>query len=276
MVLALARYYPHPAATWFSDAGIRIVVSMQVLRAAVWVLLLCGAAGANTIILTGLHTSLGLQNSLYFDEDGVASQAYWVGGIDIKVDNFSRVVFCVDLFTDINLSTYRTQLDFSDTPQLKRVGWLLQTQLPGITTAAGGAALQLAIWDIVTDNGDGFDPGKGRVTQSTDGTHPTDPKVLATAISLETISQGMSSNFGVVYHNFTTSGGTVVQTLMGGTVNDGGPQPTTPEISPVVLMLSGIGLMLIGRRRRRNSGTIEPHGERPDLRCEELASDARR
>jgi hypothetical protein len=141
---------------------------MKFLPACVLALMLCTAAHGTTIILTGLHSSLGMQSTLYFDEDGAATLEYWAGGIDVLVNGYSRMLFCVDLFTNIGLSTYGTVLDFSDTAQLQRVGWLLETQLAGIGTIAGGAAMQLAIWDIMTDNGDGFAAGKGRVTQSTD------------------------------------------------------------------------------------------------------------
>ena len=202
-----------------------MLASMSVVRAIVLAAILSIPGWATTIILTGVDSSLGMQQSLYFDQDGVATQEYWAGGINVLVNGFARLVFCVDLFTNIGLNTtYGTQLDFSDTPQLKRVGWLLQNELPLITTQAGGAALQLAIWDIVTDNGDGFGVGKGRIYQSTSGAHPTDPTVLATAISLESLSVGKSSNYGIcVYHNVTLSNGTTVQTLMGISINDGGP-----------------------------------------------------
>jgi hypothetical protein len=171
---------------------------MKLLTVLGLALLLCSAASGTTIIVSGLHSTLGMQSSLYFDEDGAATLEYWAGGIDILVNGYSRLVFCVDLFTNISLSTYNTQLDFADTPQLQRVGWLLQTQLPTIKTQAGGAALQLAIWDIMTDNGDGFAAGKGRITQSSDSAHPTDPTVLATAINLESISAGQHSLYGFV------------------------------------------------------------------------------
>ena len=146
--------------------------------------------------------------------------------------------------------------------------------MPTITTQAGGAALQLAIWDIMTDNGDGFGVGKGRIYQSTSGAHPTDPTVLATAISLESLSAGKSSNYGIVYHNVTLSNGTTVQTLMGISINDGGPEPV-PEPAPLILVLAGGGLIFLGGRRARNSDKIKAHGERSDIRSEELAGDAR-
>src|SRR4051794_38326678 len=105
--------------------------------------------GANTIIVTGVDSALGWQQSLYINESGSNNQLYWSGAIDITIDGWSRLVFCVDLFTNIGFSTYNSTLDFSDTPSLKRVGWLLENQFP--ITQLGGAAFQLAIWDIVHD-----------------------------------------------------------------------------------------------------------------------------
>src|SRR4051794_30878119 len=119
---------------------VRMIATMKVLRAMAFVLLLSSAASATTMILTGLDGALGMQQSLYFNQDGTATQEYWVGGIDITVNGYARLVFCVDLFTNISFSTYNSQLDFSDTAQLKRVGWLLENQLPSITTQTGGAA----------------------------------------------------------------------------------------------------------------------------------------
>jgi hypothetical protein len=221
---------------------------MNLLKITGTLMLLGSSAWANSIMVGGLDPSLGMQQSLYFDEDGTPSQAYWVGGVDVIVDSTSRLVFCVDLFTDIYLNnTYSTILGLPDTPNLQRVGWLLENR--AITSPVVGAAMQLAIWDIVSDNGDGFAPDTGRVTQSTDVNHPTLQGVLDAAVAFETDSLGMSSPRGIVYHNATFDG-IPVQNLMGGAVNDGGPQPTAPEPAPVILIGAGLALILAGKRRK--------------------------
>ena len=85
--------------------------------------------------------------------------------------------------------TYNTALDFADTPNLKRVAWLLNNYYP--TNAVTGAGLQLAIWDIMSDNGDGFT--SGLVRKSTSNGSPTNATVLADAIQYEALSVGKSS-----------------------------------------------------------------------------------
>ena len=206
-----------------------------------------GSASANTIIVTGLNGALGLQQSLYFDEDGVSTQAYWVGAIIISLDGYTRDTFCVDLFTDISFNSYNSMLEVPNSDTQKRIGWLLENQFP--TTAIQGAAFQLALWDITHDNGDGFDAG--RITKSSNAAHPTNPLVLAAASAYEAASVGMSSTYGVVYHN-TTFNGVAVQNLIGLPVTDGGPS-AMPEPADVVLIGSGLLLIVLGRQRWRRS-----------------------
>ena len=169
-------------------------------------LLIVYPACANTIIVTGVDSALGWQQSLYINENGSNNQLYWSGAIDIAIDGWTRMIFCVDLFTKIGLSTYTSTLDFADTRYQKRIGWLLENQFP--ITQLEGAAFQLAIWDIVHDNGDGFGVGAGRISQSSDAADPTDAGVIAVAAQYETVSVGKSSTFGILYHNDTLSGGT--------------------------------------------------------------------
>ena len=186
---------------------------MNLIKAAGTLMLLGSSAWANSIIVGELDPSLGMEESLYFDEDGAASQAYWVGGVDVIVNSTNRLVFCVDLFTDIHLNnTHSTILGMPDTRNLQRV------------------AMQPAIWDIVRDNGDDFAPGADRATQCTDAGSLTDQGVLD-----------------------ATFDGIRVQNLEAGAVNDGGPQPTTPAPAPVVPMGGGLALILVGKRRTSRS-----------------------
>ena len=134
----------------------------MLLKSVLLLVVSAAPALANTIIVNNVDTTLG-EYSLYINETGTNTSAYWVGGIGISVDGYSRSVFCVQLFTDIYLNTtYDTVMDYSDTANLKRVGWLLQNEVPtaalytGAALQTAGAAFQLAIWDIIEDNGDGF------------------------------------------------------------------------------------------------------------------------
>jgi hypothetical protein len=220
---------------------------------------------ADTILVSGVDSSLGLQQSLYIDENGTPTQIYWAGGINITVDGYNRVVFCVELFTDIYLNTsYNTTMDYPDTANLERVAWLLQYESPSAPTYTGttlqtqGAGLQLAIWDIIENNGDGFGTATattGSVSQSTDPNNPTNPAVLLAAQQYEAASVGKISASGIVYYNVTVNGGTAVQNLMGTIMeahNDGGPSPA-PEPAAVILILSGLAMIAVGRLHRRSS-----------------------
>lgn len=44
-------------------------------------------------------------------------------------------------------------------PNGGRAAWLFNTYAAGVNSTAKGAALQLAIWDVIADNGDGFNAG---------------------------------------------------------------------------------------------------------------------
>ena len=136
-------------------------------------------------------------------------------------------------------------MDFADTSSgIQRVAWLLTNQYP--TSAAAGAGFQLAIWDILTDNGDGFSAGK---VQKSTGT-ATNATVLADAIGYETASAGKSSATQFVIYNNTTTQGVKVQTLMGLWPTDGGPVPETPEPASIIMIFSGLALIGLSRIRR--------------------------
>jgi hypothetical protein len=238
---------------------------MVLNRFLLFALLTVCPAVANTILVSGVDSSLGLQQSLYIDENGTPTQIYWAGGIDITVDGYTRAVFCVELFTDIYLNTtYNTTMDYPETANLERVAWLLQDEWPSAPTYTGaalqtqGAGLQLAIWDIMENNGDGFGTAAtstGSVSQSTDPNNPTNPAVLLAAQQYEALSAGRSSTSGIVYYNVTVNGGAAVQNLMGTSMeahDDGGPSPV-PEPGTVILMLGGLAMIAANRLRRRAS-----------------------
>jgi hypothetical protein len=207
---------------------------------------------ADSIILTSLDTPLGEQSTLWISEKGTDSQLYWAGGINATIDDkYTRVLWCVQLFTGIGLHTnYNTTIDWADTPQLARAGWLVQNVAPTLTSQTQGAAFQLAIWDIIQDNGDGFAPGAGTVYQATK--HTTDPNVLSQAVQYETISAGKSFPWIPVYNNVTING-QLVQNLIGPLTYDGGPLSEAPEPADAGLVVSGLVLIGIGswRAKRR-------------------------
>jgi hypothetical protein len=233
-------------------------------------ILASGIAAADTIVATGVDPSFGEYN-LWIDQQGTDVNTYFAGVIDIQLVNsggntFNRYTMCVDLFTDIYLgNSYNTVVELPSQvspPQspafLERVAWLednalLPVMTPGdpsllpsidwASTPTQAAGLQLAIWDITVDGGDGFLSGE---VQAATGANLTDPATLAWAETYEAVSVGLSSNAAFVYENLGA------QTLEGPEYQDNGPSPT-PE-SPTML-LAGAALLALGHAARRRLGS---------------------
>jgi hypothetical protein len=226
--------------------------------------LACGAASASTIIVvSGLDTSRG-SGGLVIREDGVDNALYFTGVIDISLtqgsQTFLRDSLCVDLFTDIFVGApYGTALlQPQDLPQknLTRASWLIDNALMPSTdptlaadfvaSAAQGMGIQLAIWDIVHDNGDGFSAGRVQAANTSDsnnnGLGATNASVLAWAQTYEALSLGQSNNQAFVYNNVDMGNGLPAQMLIGPQFFDGGPQPA-PE--PQTLMPMGMALIAV-------------------------------
>jgi hypothetical protein len=240
---------------------------------------LCGIATADTITATGVDTNAG-QYDVWIQENGQDVDTYFAGVINIQLtdsvgNQFNRDTMCVQLFTDIYLGrTYGTTVETPDGMgggSLDQASWLLDNALmPGqnggstpsvlpsadwVTTAAQGAGLQLAIWDLVENGGNGFSKGQGSVQAAT-GANPTDPTVLGWAVYYENLAliPGNTTNDAFVYVNVDLGNGNPAQMLEGPEfTNDNGPQPT-PE--PSTLVLAGTALAALALAGRRKAGML--------------------
>jgi hypothetical protein len=237
-------------------------------------LLMGGKALADTYTIDAYNVDWSRGEDIYINEYGNPTHTYFTGVIFISLidtdsnQQWNRDTLCVDLFTDIYINqTYGTTLlqpsDISGR-NLTRVSWLVDNALlpaqnnssssvlpssDWVTNSAQGAGIQLAIWDIVENNGDGFSAGS--VQASSDPNNQTPSDVLYWANTYETLSTNQSSDLAYVYDNVSLSDGAPAQMLEGPKYADNGPVPA-PEPSTCQFMLvslaGGIGLWF--RRRR--------------------------
>ncbi len=241
-------------------------------------LLLCGTtlSGA-TIVVNDVDRNRG--ESIWMVEDGQKVDAFFAGVLLLSVSSggqtYYRDTLCVDLFTNIYITqTYGTTVlrpDQVSGKNLGRVSWLVDNALlptqsnfisvlppeSWITTPALGAGIQLAIWDIVHDNGDGLTTGRVQAAFGS-GTDVTDPAVVAAAEYYEIQSLGQSSSFAYIYDNVNLGNGAAAQMLAGPRFTDGGPVPN-PEPSTIILAGAAlVALGLLGRRGRLGiTGAVE-------------------
>ena len=203
---------------------------------------------------------------------------------------YNRETLCVDLFTSIRIASYYTDVTIPSAisppkypeKDLNAVSWLIDeamlpvlypgqytsvlpaaywissssTTLPGGTTATGaqrGEAIQLAVWDMTVDGGDGL--SAGRVQKSTTANQLTDPVVVSLVTFYENAALGQYSNDAFVYINWSgnadPSKGTPAQ-MLEGPLYTTGPIGTGPE--PATFVLVGTALLCIGWIGRRRFG----------------------
>lgn len=211
--------------------------------------LLTTAAHAGTFTLTGVDGSRGANVTVV--EDGIPLVGY--AGVITGTYNGTDVspLFCVDLFTPIDLASYdSTPLAPRLARHEDRVAWLYLNQLSTVTSPNTGAAFQIAIWDIVHDNGDGL--ASGLVKLGPDSF----PSLTSAQVSLINgylaVSAGQSATTGVsIYDN--TSLNEPAQNLIGAESLESGPvEPTNPVPEPATFGLMALGAagMLAFRKLR--------------------------
>ncbi len=194
---------------------------------------------ATEIVHTGLDGNRS--QSIEIKADGNTRNVGAGVGI-LLVDGITYIdVLCVNLFQGITLNIdYAAQsiaasVYDSDGPA---AGYLAQTYLPSVSTKIAGAALQLAVWDLIHDGGDGFSAGRVQSTVNTNSS------VLTQANSFRQEALGKAAAASV----FTAAPGARAfqqQIYLAG--NPG----QVPE--PATFALLGIGLVGAALIRRRQA-----------------------
>jgi len=243
------------------------------------------ADSVDTLTVTAIDWSQGGNPWLLID--GVNRNTDFVGVIDIVLSqngvDYPRETMCADLFTEISLGSYNNLVTMPSaiTPtsrsgkDLLEVSWLIDNVMlpylsnggftsalpsaywlsPGGTSAYTGAelgeALQMTIWDLTVDGGDGLSSG---LVQEAPGLTPQTPIDIVTYF--EQAAYGKATNNAYVYVNWSQIDGSPAQMLEGPLYFDNGPTPIAPE--PATFVLVGVALIGAGwfwRRRMRKPGS---------------------
>ena len=180
-----------------------------------------------------------------------ATEQLGIGVLNVSFDGSLQLqdAFCVDRFRYISNGNYNVNLSATNTVgQGARAAWMLHDILPQINAAVAGAtqrnmaaALQMAIWDVVTDNGDGF--SAGRIRMSSNANHVTDPIILSLAQSF------LAQSSGKAYYGAQIVSNVNVQNLTQRLIVDG-PGSGVPEPSTWALALTGLAFAAIRRAKR--------------------------
>ena len=173
------------------------------------------------------------------------SKVTFAGIIFAAYENSPVSVFCVDFFTSIGIETFSANSASVDLVMNgRRAAWLMQTYLPQIANADQAAAVQVAIWDVVHDGGDGLTNG---VLQG----GATSAQVIQLAEQLIAASSGQENTAGSIFTH--VDGRKAKRQLMApGNFTAAAFGVVIPE--PATYLAIGGGLLILGlARRKRNS-----------------------
>lgn len=157
----------------------------------------------------------------------------WGGPMKATFNSTQFDAYCVDL-AHWNAPTAQYLVNAQSTANLNngaRAAYLYNTYASSVNSKEKGAALQLAIWDVVTDNGDGFGTGTFKANNLSSS-------VASMAQNLITESAGKGSV--ATYFKAVTHGpkGDINQNMMG------------PVPEPGTMIAMGAGLAAFLKRRR--------------------------
>jgi hypothetical protein len=245
----LALLYPGPNTPNFSMLYWRVLVIrqtkrdsyyrfMKINRIATMAALAAGlftmSASASTLALVGPDQTRG---SFITFQHNSADVSGFAGVLNFTIDGGADLFsfFCVDITTPAYYTPYEAVAlpPASTINHGAQVAWLFTHFASSVNSVVTGTALQLAIWDVIYDGGDGLANGSLRGV----GYLPND--ILAQAASYISASAGMSASDAVIWQSVL--GATDRQMQIG----------QVPEPSSLAMMATGLGLAVIGLRRKK-------------------------
>jgi hypothetical protein len=196
------------------------------------------AVQATTITVTGAGRG---QTIPLVVNNGTSSQNSFAGQILVTMLGQSRVTYCFDLFTGISAATYNTTFDNpANYTNGARAAWIYEQNALTATTNFLAAALQLALWDVVHDGGNGLNAGSVRLASSGSNS------LRSAAEALINASIGHSSTNATILRNVSLAGNPAQALITSDRLY---PQPV-PEPGTWAMMLAGLGACGWQRRRR--------------------------
>src|SRR5688572_16478270 len=168
------------------------MIRLWILAAAIS--LLSAPASASIVTVEGVDPLRG--GNLWLRIDNVDKQAY-AGIILIDADDgmtpMARSVVCADLFVNVSINDVIPVNETApSTSRMQRAAWLFLNRFPEVASVTLGQALQIAIWDVIHDNGNGL--SAGRVRADTSGSNQTPTAVRNAVAAMLSASVGRSAS----------------------------------------------------------------------------------
>ena len=193
-----------------------------------------GTASATTLNLVQANTNRGTYLTISYNS---VERTSFTGALSFSIDGSVSLVdmFCVDLTARAYLNSPYEAVALPPTTLSNgaRAAWLFDTFNTSAQSVATGAALQLALWDVVHDGGDGLNLGLLRSTAAI----PND--ILTQAAVYLNASNGQGSASAVVWESVL--GKADRQRMIG----------QVPEPSTIGLLASGLALLAWKARRKQ-------------------------
>ena len=217
------------------------------------------AVMANADTFSYVNTGLGVGdvNVTFAPQDLSANNPYFAGQILVSRDGSAPFpVYCLSVAyafgnerptpqgdtQDVNVKSLKDMTSGLNpdviTGSGAKVAWLLNTYAPGVDSAVEGAALQLAIWEVLYDPAGSYGLSSGTFRATTGVSGVTD---LA-KVYWDSIGNNVSDAYWFDTRNYSDSNGKLWGQDLGAPI----PEPTS-----LLLLGAGLGGLCLGCFRRR-------------------------